>query len=112
MPTKNKFNYDDIKRMFKTPIAPYIKFTAEYEFFLYKVKNIEMGFILGAYVSYNFGMKFNVFELNKYLPKKADYSSGSLVLDPLAVDDIYYKYDFSNLDFGVIAGFSFKSYKD
>lgn len=38
MPTKNKFNYDDIKRMFKTPIAPYIKLTAEYEFFYTKLK--------------------------------------------------------------------------
>lgn len=38
MPNKNKFNYDDIKRMFKTPIAPYIKLTAKYEFFYTKLK--------------------------------------------------------------------------
>lgn len=111
MPTKNKFNYDDVKRMFKTTIAPYIKLTAEYEFFPVNFKNTEMGFILGAYISYNFGMKFNVSELNKYLPRQVDYSKGSPYLDPLGADDIYYKYNFSNLDFGVIIGFSFKSYK-
>lgn len=109
MPTKNEFNHNDIKRMFKTPIAPYIKLTIEYEFLPFKVKNTEIGFILGAYVSYNFGMKYNVSELNKYLPKK---EGGTTYLNPLAADDIYYKYSFSSIDFGITGGFAFKSYKN
>lgn len=48
MPTKNEFNYDDIKRMFKTPIASYIKLTAEYEFFSYKVKKYRDGIYIGC----------------------------------------------------------------
>lgn len=113
MPTKNEFNHNDIKRMFKTPIAPYIKLTIEYEFLPFKVKNTEIGFILGAYVSYNFGMKYNVYELNKYLPKKVSYKEdGTTYLNPLAADDIYYKYSFSSIDFGITGGFAFKSYKN
>lgn len=113
MPTKNEFNHNDIKRMFKTPIAPYIKLTIEYEFLPFKVKNTEIGFILGAYVSYNFGMKYNVSELNKYLPKKVSYKEdGTTYLNSLAVDDIYYKYSFSSIDFGITGGFAFKSYKN
>lgn len=113
MPTKNEFNHNDIKRMFKTPIAPYIKLTIEYEFLPFKVKNTEIGFILGAYVSYNFGMKYNVSELNKYLPKKVSYKEdGTTYLNLLAADDIYYKYSFSSIDFGITGGFAFKSYKD
>lgn len=113
MPTKNEFNHNDIKRMFKTPIAPYIKLTIEYEFLPFKVKNTEIGFILGAYVSYNFGMKYNVSELNKYLPKKVSYKeNGTTYLNPLAADDIYYKYSFSSIDFGITGGFAFKSYKN
>ena len=108
MPTKNEFNHNDIKRMFKTPIAPYIKLTMEYEFLPFKSKNVEIGFILGAYVSYNFGMKYNVSELNKYLPHKSEKP----VLNPLAADDIYYKYSFSSIDFGITGGFAFKSYKN
>lgn len=107
MPTKNEFNHNDIKRMFKTPIAPYIKLTMEYEFLPFKSKNVEIGFILGAYVSYNFGMKYNVSELNKYLPRK----HGNILI-PLAADDIYYKYNFSSIDFGITGGFAFKSYKN
>ncbi len=113
MPTKNEFNHNDIKRMFKTPIAPYIKLTIEYEFLPFKSKNVEIGFILGAYVSYNFGMKYNVSELNKYLPKKVSYKEdGTTYLNPLAADDIYYKYSFSSIDFGITGGFAFKSYKN
>lgn len=113
MPTKNEFNHNDIKRMFKTPIAPYIKLTIEYEFLPFKVKNTEIGFILGAYVSYNFGMKYNVSELNKYLPKKVSYKEdGTTYLNSLAADDIYYKYSFSSIDFGISGGFAFKSYKN
>lgn len=113
MPTKNEFNHKDIKRMFKTPIAPYIKLTIEYEFLPFKVKNTEIGFILGAYVSYNFGMKYNVSELNKYLPKKVSYKEdGTTYLNSLAADDIYYKYNFSSIDFGITGGFAFKSYKN
>lgn len=113
MPTKNEFNHNDIKRMFKTPIAPYIKLTMEYEFLPFKSKNVEIGFILGAYVSYNFGMKYNVSELNKYLPKKVSYKeNGTTYLNPLAADDIYYKYSFSSIDFGITGGFAFKSYKN
>ena len=99
--------------MFKTPIAPYIKLTMEYEFLPFKSKNVEIGFILGAYVSYNFGMKYNVSELNKYLPKKVSYKEdGTPYLNPLAADDIYYKYSFSSIDFGITGGFAFKSYKN
>lgn len=113
MPTKNEFNHNDIKRMFKTPIAPYIKLTIEYEFLPFKVKNTEIGFILGTYVSYNFGMKYNVSELNKYLPKKVSYKEdGTTYLNSLAADDIYYKYSFSSIDFGITGGFAFKSYKN
>lgn len=113
MPTKNEFSHNDIKRMFKTPIAPYIKLTMEYEFLPFKSKNVEIGFILGAYVSYNFGMKYNVSELNKYLPKKVSYKeNGTTYLNPLAADDIYYKYSFSSIDFGITGGFAFKSYKN
>ena len=108
MPTKDEFNHNDIKRMFKTPIAPYIKLTLEYEFLPFKFENVEMGFILGAYVSYNFGMKYDVSELNKYLPHKSEEP----VLNPLAAGDIYYKYNFSSIDFGITGGFAFKSYKD
>lgn len=112
MPAKNKYNYEDIKRMFKIPIAPYIKLTAEYEFSPFKSQNSEFGFILGFYINYNFGMKFNVLELNKYLPRHHSYINGLHVLDPLAADDIYYKYNFSNIDFGIVFGISIKSYKE
>ena len=113
MPTKNEFNHEDIKRMFKTPIAPYIKLTMEYEFFPFKFEKVEIGMIFGAYVSYNFGMKFNVSELNKYLPRKHSYlEDGTSFLNPLAANDIYYKYNFSSIDFGIMGGFSFRAYKD
>lgn len=79
----------------------------EYELFPFKFEKVEIGVILGAYVSYNFGMKFNVSELNKYLPRK----HGNILI-PLAADDIYYKYNFSSIDFGITGGFSFRAYKN
>ena len=70
IPSKNKLSYYDIKRLFKVPVAPYIKITAEYAFKPYKMDNAEMDFVLGAYLSYNFGMQYDVSILNEYTPQQ------------------------------------------
>ena len=95
MPEKNKLSYYDIKRLFITPISPYIKIIFEYAFKPFKVDNSDIGFILGLYINYNFGMKYDVSVLNEYTHKS-----------PLAIsfNDIYKKYDYSNLDFGITFG--------
>ena len=49
IPSKNKLSYYDIKRLFKVPVAPYIKITAEYAFKPYKMDNAEMDFVLGCF---------------------------------------------------------------
>lgn len=78
---KEKFNYQDLKKLFKVPFAPYIKLTAEYEVYSVKEQNLEAGIVLGVYLNYDFGMRY---------------------------DNIYNKYSFSNLDFGITFGTSIK----
>lgn len=81
---KEKFNYEDLKKLFKVPVAPYIKLTAEYEIYSVKEQNLEAGIVLGFYLNYDFGMKY---------------------------DNIQNKYNFSNLDFGITFGSSLKVHK-
>ena len=47
MPSKEKFRYEDLRKLFRVPFAPYIKLTVEYEVFSMKKENIEMGMVLG-----------------------------------------------------------------
>ena len=49
------------------------------------------------------------FTWNCVLSYKED---GTTYLNLLAADDIYYKYNFSSIDFGITGGFAFKSYKN
>ncbi len=99
MPQKKKLSFYDIKKLFITPVSPYIKIIFEYAFNPFKADNSEIGFMLGLYINYNFGMKYDVSVLNKNTFKS-----------PLAIsfNDIYKKYDYSNLDFGISFGVFFK----
>ena len=90
-----------IKKIFKVPVAPYIKITAEYAFRPYKMDNAEMDFVLGVYLNYNFGMKYDTSVLNSIIPElHNDYGPSGGML---------YKYDYSNLDFGFTLGVSFRA---
>lgn len=104
IPSKNKLSYYDIKRLFKVPVAPYIKITAEYAFKPYKMDNAEMDFVLGVYLNYNFGMQYDVSILNEYTPQQTIPPTIGLFKG-----DIYHKYDYSNLDFGFTFGVSFRA---
>ncbi len=106
MPSKEKFSHEDLKKLFKVPIAPYIKLTVEYEVFSMKEENLEMGVILGAYINYNFGMKYDVDFLNAQLPRSIE--DNSPVVGVYGNGDIYNKYNFSKLDFGITFGSSIK----
>ncbi|WP_299244567.1 hypothetical protein [uncultured Brachyspira sp.] len=104
IPSKNKLNHYDIKNLFIIPIAPYIKITAEYAFKPYRIDNAEMNFVLGVYLNYNFGMQYDVSVLNKYTPQETIPPTIGIF-----ESDIYYKYDYSNLDFGITLGVSFRA---
>lgn len=106
MPSKEKFSHEDLKKLFKVPIAPYIKLTVEYEIFSMKEENLEMGVVLGAYINYNFGMKYDVDFLNAQLPRSIE--NNLPVVGVYGNGDIYNKYNFSKLDFGITFGSSIK----
>ena len=106
MPSKENFRYEDLNKLFRVPFAPYIKLTVEYEVFSMKEKNIEMGVVLGAYINYNFGMKYDVDFLNSQLPRSTE--NGLPVVGVYGNGDIYNKYNFSKLDFGITFGSSIK----
>lgn len=74
-------------------------------FFLCKEKNIEVGVVLGAYINYNFGMKYDTDFLNSQLPRN---DKGYGVVGVYGNGDIYNKYNFSKLDFGITFGSSLK----
>ena len=105
MPSKEKFSYEDLNKLFRVPFAPYIKLTVEYEVFSMKEKNIEVGVVLGAYINYNFGMKYDTDFLNSQLPRN---DKGYGVVGVYGNGDIYNKYNFSKLDFGITFGSSLK----
>ena len=106
MPSKEKFSYEDLRKLFRVPFAPYIKLTVEYEVFSMKEKNIEVGVVLGAYINYNFGMKYDTDFLNSQLPRSVE--DRLPVVGVYGNGDIYNKYNFSKLDFGITFGSSFK----
>ena len=106
MPSKENFRYEDLRKLFRVPSAPYIKLTVEYEVFSIKKENIEMGLVLGAYINYNFGMKYDVDFLNSQLPRSSE--NGLPVVGVYGNGDIYNKYNFSKLDFGITFGSSIK----
>lgn len=108
MPAKRTLNYKDIKKMFRVPFAPYIKLTLEYEVFTMKEQNLESSIVLGFYVNYNFGMKYDVSVLNAQLPRN---DSGVGVIGVYKNGDVYNKYNFSNIDFGIVFGSSIKIYQ-
>lgn len=100
-PYSKELDYAYIKKIFKVPVAPYIKITAEYAFRPYKMDNAEMDFVLGVYLNYNFGMKYDTSVLNSIIPElHNDYGPSGGML---------YKYDYSNLDFGFTLGVSFRA---
>ena len=105
MPSKENFRYEDLRKLFRVPFAPYIKLTVEYEVFSMKEKNIEVGVVLGAYINYNFGMKYDTDFLNSQLPRN---DKGYGVVGVYGNGDIYNKYNFSKLDFGITFGSSLK----
>lgn len=105
MPSKENFRYEDLRKLFRVPFAPYIKLTVEYEVFSMKEKNIEVGVVLGAYINYNFGMKYDTDFLNSQLPRN---DRGYGVVGVYGNGDIYNKYNFSKLDFGITFGSSLK----
>lgn len=106
MPKKQQFSHEDLKKLFRVPFAPYIKLTVEYEVFSMKEENIEMGVVLGAYINYNFGMKYDVDVLNAQLPRSTRNNLSVVVV--YGNGDIYNKYNFSKLDFGITFGSSIK----
>ena len=106
MPSKENFRYEDLRKLFRVPFAPYIKLTVEYEVFSIKKENIEMGMVLGAYINYNFGMKYDTDFLNSQLPRSSE--NGLPVVGVYGNGDIYNKYNFSKLDFGITFGSSIK----
>lgn len=106
MPKKQQFSHEDLKKLFRVPFAPYIKLTVEYEVFSMKEENIEMGVVLGAYINYNFGMKYDVDVLNAQLPRST--RNNLSVVGVYGNGDIYNKYNFSKLDFGITFGSSIK----
>lgn len=106
MPSKEKFSYEDLNKLFRVPFAPYIKLTVEYEVFSMKEKNIEVGVVLGAYINYNFGMKYDTDFLNSQLPRSVE--DRLPVVGVYGNGDIYNKYNFSKLDFGITFGSSLK----
>ena len=105
-PYNSKLDYAYIKKLFKVPVAPYIKITAEYAFKPYKIDNAEMDFVLGVYLNYNFGMQYDVSVLNSNIPKQGD---NGLIIPGISSKDMFYKYDYSNLDFGFTLGVSFRA---
>lgn len=105
-PYNSKLDYAYIKKLFKVPVAPYIKITAEYAFKPYKMDNAEMDFVLGVYLNYNFGMQYDVSVLNSNIPKQGD---NGLIIPGISNKDMFYKYDYSNLDFGFTLGVSFRA---
>lgn len=105
-PYNSKLDYAYIKKLFKVPIAPYIKINAEYAFKPYKIDNVSISFVLGIYLNYNFGMQYDISVLNANIPKQGDNG----YFEPnMSSKDMFYKYDYSNLDFGFTLGVSFGS---
>lgn len=81
----NNWNVNDMRNLFKAPIMPYIKLTVEG--FLYLVPNFAI--TIGGYMMYNFGMQYKTDVINNNLG-----------------NNIYNKYNFSNLSIGLVLGIS------
>ena len=84
-PNLDNWNVNDMRNLFKAPIMPYIKLTVEG--FLYLVPNF--AFTIGGYMMYNFGMQYKTDVVNNNLG-----------------NDIYKKYNFSDLSIGLVLGIS------
>ena len=81
----NNWNVNDMRNLFKAPIMPYIKLTVEG--FLYLVPNFAI--TIGGYMMYNFGMQYKTDVVNNNLG-----------------NNIYNKYNFSDLSIGLVLGIS------
>ena len=81
----NNWNVNDMRNLFKAPIMPYIKLTVEG--FLYLVPNFAI--TIGGYMMYNFGMQYKTDVINNNLG-----------------NNIYNKYNFSDLSIGLVLGIS------
>ena len=81
----NNWNVNDMRNLFKAPIMPYIKLTVEG--FLYLVPNFAI--TIGGYMMYNFGMQYKTDVINNNLG-----------------NNIYSKYNFSDLSIGLVLGIS------
>ena len=80
-----KFNFEKISYMYKVPIMPYIKLNLEKDFYISEL----WAFKIGANLLYNFGMEFDMDNLNKDRTDRFD------------------RYKFSSLSFEVFFGFGF-----
>ena len=84
-PNLDNWNVNDMRNLFKAPIMPYIKLTVEG--FLYLVPNFAI--TIGGYMMYNFGMQYKTDVINNNLG-----------------NNIYNKYNFSDLSIGLVLGIS------
>ena len=81
----DNWNVNDMRNLFKAPIMPYIKLTVEG--FIYLVPNFAV--TVGGYIMYNFGMQYKTDVVNNNLG-----------------NNIYNKYNFSDLSIGLVLGIS------
>ena len=81
----DNWNVNDMRNLFKAPIMPYIKLTVEG--FIYLAPNFAV--TIGGYMMYNFGMQYKTDVVNNNLG-----------------NDIYNKYNFSDLSIGLVLGVS------
>ena len=87
-------SYQDIKKTFEYPFIPYIKLT--YDVYFYP--NDKLAFTVGSYLSYDFGMKYDVSKLNLKDPHENPVISRVLKLT---------EYGYSSLTIGISFGVSF-----
>ena len=87
-------SYQDIKKTFEYPFIPYIKLT--YDAYFYPSESV--AFTLGSYLSYDFGMKYDVSKLNLKDPHENPVISRVLKLT---------EYGYSSLTIGISFGVSF-----
>ncbi|PCG21106.1 hypothetical protein [Brachyspira sp. G79] len=85
----DNWNVNDMRNLFKAPIMPYVKLTVEG--FLYLVPNFAV--TLGGYMMYNFGMQYKTDVINSNLG-----------------NNIYNKYNFSDLSIGLVLAISLGRY--
>ena len=87
-------SYQDIKKTFEYPFIPYIKLT--YDVYFYP--NEYIAFTLGSYLSYDFGMKYDVSKLN---------TKQDPILAPISRALELTEYGYSSLTIGISFGISF-----